>query len=91
MFVVLFSSRFRRSLRKLPSHIQRDFDKRFDVFKKYPFNPTLRTHNLHGSLEMYYAFYLRDGYRVLFEFVDEYTILLINIGSHGDYAHWEKM
>ncbi len=82
------STRFKRSYKKLPAAIKKDFDKKINIFQKHPFYPTLKAHKLSGNLDDYYSFYLRDGYRVLFEFVAESTVLLVNIGSHDDYKKW---
>lgn len=84
------SSRFKRSFKRLPPHIQDDFGQKINVFFIRPFDPSLNTHRLHGNLASYYAFYLRDGYRVLFEFEGENDVLLVNIGSHDDYRKWER-
>ncbi len=84
------TSRFKRSYKKLPSLIRNDFDKRISVFFRDPFDLSLNTHKLRGNLDLYYAFYLRDGYRALFVFEEENHVLLINIGSHDDYAKWAK-
>lgn len=84
------SSRFKRSFRKLPSHIQKDFDRRIRIFAGSPFDLRLQTHKLTGGLATYQAFYLRDGFRVLFVFINDDTALLVNVGSHDDYAKWSK-
>lgn len=84
------SSRFKRSFRKLPSSIQDDFERKIKRFFQNPFDPSLKTHKLHGNLASYYAFYLQDGYRVLFDFEDDNNILLVNIGSHDDYEKWTR-
>jgi len=83
------SSRFKRSFKKLPPKIKKDFDQKIKMFFNDPFSPPLRTHKLKGNLTNYYSFYLRDGYRVLFDFVGENTVVLVNIGSHDDYSKWE--
>lgn len=84
------STRFKKSYKKLPRHIQEDFDKRIRVFEATPFHPTLRTHKLGGSLGEYYSFYLRDGFRVLFDFIGDAVVILVNVGSHDDYKKWAK-
>lgn len=81
------SSRFKRSYKKLPDAIKDDFDKKIALFFSHPFDPKLKTHKLQGELGSYYAFYLHGGYRVLFSF-EEDNILLVNVGSHDDYAKW---
>ncbi|OIO52292.1 type II toxin-antitoxin system mRNA interferase toxin, RelE/StbE family [Candidatus Peregrinibacteria bacterium CG08_land_8_20_14_0_20_41_10] len=85
-----YSSRFKRSFNKLPADLQNDFDQKIKIFFNNSFNPSLKTHKLRGNLASYYAFYLRDGYRVLFEFEDDNNILLVNIGGHNDYSKWSK-
>ena len=90
MLTIHVASRFKRSYKKLPVHIQKDFGARIETFKKSPFDSKLGTHLLHGRLFAHHAFYLRDGYRVLFEFEDDNNVLLINIGSHDDYRKWAR-
>ena len=84
------SSRFKRSFKRLPSRIQSDFDKRIKIFFQNPFAPSLNTHKLGGNLADYYAFDLRDGYRVLFDFEKASVIILVNVGSHNDYKKWSR-
>lgn len=84
------SSRFKRSFKKLPPKIKEDFDQRIKIFFNDPFTSSLRTHKLKGNLADYYAFYLKDGYRVLFDFIGENTVVLVNIGSHDDYSKWGR-
>lgn len=90
MVIIHSSTRFKRLWKKLPESIKKDFEKQIEVFQKYPFHPNLRTHKLKGSLDDYYSFYLRDGYRVLFDFIEADVVLLMNIGSHNDYKKWER-
>lgn len=84
------STRFKKSYKKLPRHIKKDFDKRIAAFESNPFHITLRTHKLTGDLGEYYSFYLRDGFRVLFDFIGDNIVLLVNVGSHDDYKKWGK-
>lgn len=84
------SSRFERSFKKLPTEIKQSFARRIDMFREYPYHPSLGTHKLHGNLEPYHAFYLKGGFRVLFEFQDSNIILLVNIGNHNDYERWAR-
>lgn len=79
------TTRFKRSFKHLPKFIQDDFIKLLFFFEKDPFDKRLRTHKLHGELGEYYSFCFRDGYRVLFDFVEKEVILFINIGNHDDF------
>ena len=49
-----------------------------------PFSPQLRTHKLSGKLEGQWAFSVDDDCRVVFEFIGEDKVLLIDIGSHDE-------
>lgn len=84
------SSRFKRSFKKLPLHIQKDFEQKIKIFFNNVFHPSLHTHKLNGNLADYYGFYLRDGFRVLFDFEEPNTVLLVNVGSHEDYKKWSR-
>ena len=74
----------------MPEHIRVDFETRIELFKHQPFHTSLNTHKLDGALGTSYAFYLRDGYRVIFDFLGDGIVLLINIGSHDDYRKWAR-
>lgn len=90
MLIVYPSSRFKRSFKKQPSYIKEDFAKKIEVFRMYPFHPSLGTHKLSGNLSCCYSFVLRDGFRVLFDFVEKDGVLLVNIGGHDDYRKWSR-
>ena len=90
MLTIHPSSRFKRSFKKQPRYIKQDFVQKIEIFKNYPFYPILHTHKLGGSLADYYSFYLRDGFRVLFDFMENDNVLLINIGNHDDYQKWSR-
>ena len=79
------SSKFKRAYKKLPAHIQTDFDKRIKLFFINPFDPKLKTHKLKGRLQSCQALRLKDGFRVLFEFVDSDTVDLLSVGPHDLY------
>lgn len=90
MLTIHPSTRFKRSFRRVPRHIKTDFAKKISIFIKHPFHPSLRSHKLSGNLADYDGFYLKDGFRVLFEFMQSEDVLLVNIGSHDDYKKWSR-
>ena len=90
MLTIYPSTRFSRSFKRVPHHIKTDFKRKIDVFKKHPFHVSLHTHKLKGNLAHYHAFYLCDGFRVLFELMEFEDVILVNIGSHGDYNKWSR-
>jgi len=42
------SPRFKRSYKKVPQDIQKEFDKKVVLFIKNPYHPFLKTHKLKG-------------------------------------------
>lgn len=65
-----------------------DLKKKFwdamELFSKNPFNPRLRTHKLTGKLEGLWAFSIAYDCRVVYKFLNEDEVLLIDIGSHDE-------
>ncbi len=85
---VNFSPRFKRAYKKVPPHIQSDFGEKMVLFTQNPYHPSLKTHKLTGKLQECLGFYLRDGYRVLFEFTGPNTVDLLIIGPHDIYKRF---
>lgn len=84
------SPRFKRSYKKLPPYLQDDFDEKIIFFAKDPRDTKLSSHKLKGKLQSCLSFYLKDGYRVLFEFRSKDEIDLLDVGPHDKYKQWEK-
>ena len=65
-----------------------DLKKRFWIsmrlFSKNPFDRRLRTHKLTGKLEGLWAFSVAYDCRVIFEFLSENEVLLVDVGSHEE-------
>ncbi len=87
--VINRSSRFKRSFQKLPAHIQESFIDRIRLFAENPFHPQLGTHKLKGKLQECWAFELRDGFRVYFEFATGNEVDLLYAGPHDRYGRWK--
>jgi len=87
---VNLSLRFKRSYKKIPRHIQSDFEKKIGTFMSNPNHPSLKTHKLKGKLQECLAFRLKDGFRVLFEFSGTDTVDLLDIGSHDVYKRFQR-
>ena len=82
------SSRLKRSYKRLPRLLQADFDRKVQLFVADQFDQKLRTHKLKGKLQECHAFCLRDGFRVLFEFVSNVEVNLLDVGPHNKYDRW---
>jgi len=79
-----YTSDFRKAYRQLPRRIQDAVDRKDALFRKNPFEPSLRTHKLHGRLEGLWAFWVVHEYRILFEFLDGGAIFY-DVGTHDIY------
>jgi len=66
------------------SNLRIRFWRRMELFLSSPFAPQLRTHKLSGKLEGQWAFSVDEDCRVVFQFMGEEKVLLIDIGSHDE-------
>ncbi len=54
------------------------------LFSSNPFSKQLRTHKLAGTLKGLWAFRVDYDTRIIFSFITDDEILLIDIGSHDE-------
>jgi addiction module RelE/StbE family toxin len=80
-----YTTDFAKAYKKLPARIQKTVDRKDQLFRENPFNPSLRTHKLHGPLKGLWSFYVTRSYRVLFEFLDGQTAIFYDVGIHEIY------
>lgn len=87
MIELISDEPFLRTLKKWrkkhPDLVER-FQEKISLFTKEPFHPSLKTHSLSGSLEGYWALSITYEYRLVFKFVSENQVLLIDIGTHDE-------
>jgi len=76
-----YSSSFKKSVRKY-WRLQKKIEKKIDTFIKNPFHSSLQTHKLTENLKNYWSFSIEFHTRILFEFIDNETVGLIDIGTH---------
>ncbi|MEK7501026.1 MAG: type II toxin-antitoxin system mRNA interferase toxin, RelE/StbE family [Patescibacteria group bacterium] len=82
---IRYSSKFRKSYRKLPWHLKIKAEEKEKVFRHNPFDPRMDTHKLHGKYKDYWAFTIAGSYRIMFAFSGKDTIDFINTGTHEIY------
>ena len=78
---------FKRSYKKRVrnnSILKKKFWEKMSAFLENPFFPLLRTHKLSGKLAGQWAFSVDDDCRIVFEFIGENRVLLIDVGSHDE-------
>lgn len=83
---VYYSSSFIKSLKKYQS-FHKQIEKKVKIFLENPFDKTLKTHKLDGKLDKYWAFSVTYHIRILFEFIDQETVGLVDIGTHEIYKY----
>lgn len=77
-----YTSRFKRSFKKLDQQLQSTAWGKLDLFKQDYNNPRLKTHKLKNT--EYYAFSVTYKVRVIFLITNQ-TIVLVNIDDHSVY------
>jgi addiction module RelE/StbE family toxin len=82
---IYYSSKFEKEYKKLPLRVKRLAEKKEKVFRKNPFEPSLKTHKLTGKLKSYYSFSIDYQYRIIFELVEKDTVWLHSVGTHEIY------
>ena len=60
------------------------FEEKLSEFTRNPFQPSLRTHSLSGILKGYWALSITYEYRLVFKFLSDDKVLLIDIGTHDE-------
>lgn len=82
---IYYSKKFAREYKKLPKKIKFIAEKKEKVFRKNPFDMSLKTHKLTGKLKSYWAFSLDYQYRIIFDFTDKDVIWFHSVGTHEIY------
>ena len=80
------TSLFERHYRKLPQRAKEEAKKKELTFRENPFDSTLGTHKLHGKDKEAYAFWISYSYRIKFIFLDEESVLFLDVGTHDIYS-----
>ncbi len=87
MISIVWDSGFKKAYRKkLQNNVElkRKFAKSMKLFSTDPFNKQLRTHKLTGKLQGLWAFSVDYDVRVVFSFLSETEVLLVDMGSHDE-------
>jgi len=77
-----YSSRFKRSFKKLDRQLQLIAWQKLELFKQNQNDPRLKTHKLQHT--KYYAFSITYKIRIIFLPLPE-AIILVNVGNHSLY------
>ena len=80
-------SRFQAELQKKGqklSDTKKKFWQKMELFLSDPFAVQLKTHKLGGKLFGLWSFSVDEDCRVIFEFIDDGSVLLIEVGKHDE-------
>lgn len=87
MISVSFSSSFKRAFKKRMKgnvDLEARFWQKLEQFTADPFEPSLRTHKLSGTLKDSWSFSIDYDTRVVFYFTDDGSAVFVDIGSHDE-------
>jgi proteic killer suppression protein len=87
MIKLYWDAGFKRSFKKrVKGNIDLEirFAEAIHLFTENPFDAKLRTHKLSGELKGLWVFSCAFDCRIVFEFIDNRTVVLIDIGTHDD-------
>jgi len=60
------------------------FEEKLTLFCEEPYHPSLKMHSLSGNLKDYSSLSITYEYRLIFQFISEDKVLLIDIGTHDE-------
>lgn len=83
--IIKVSARFEKRYSKLPAHIRTQAKEQETIFRENPFQPSLKTHKLHGQEKDAWAFSVNYEYRIKFVFLGDAEVLFLDIGTHKIY------
>jgi len=82
---IYYSSKFAKEYKRLPKKVKLLAEKKEVIFRKNPFEATLKTHKLSGKLKDYYSFSVDYQTRIIFEIRDKNTVWFHSVGTHEIY------
>ncbi len=87
MIEIISDEAFLRILKKWrkkhPELVDR-FQQKLTLFSRDPFHPSLRTHSLSGNLAGYWSISINYEQRLVFQFLSDTKVLLIDLGTHEE-------
>ncbi|QSX70440.1 MAG: type II toxin-antitoxin system YafQ family toxin [Dolichospermum sp. DET69] len=87
MIIVSFSSSFKRAFKKRIKgnlDLEARFWQKLEQFTADPFEPSLKTHKLSGTLKNSWSLSIDYDARVIFYFTDDGGAVFVDIGSHDE-------
>ena len=82
---IVYSKKFVSEYKRLPQQIKLLTESKEKIFKKDPFNPSLKTHKLTGKLRGNMSFSVNYKYRIIFVLEGKNEAWFLSIGTHNIY------
>ena len=80
-----YKSAFFRDFNKLPAALQDEVEERIELFRMDSRHPSLRVHKLKGKMVGQWSFSVNYSHRIVFQYEDKRTAVLIAVGDHDVY------
>jgi len=84
---LIWGSSFKRAYKRVVAanpDLKSRIAQALETFVANPHHPSLKTHKLSGKLRGLWAFVVAYDCRIVFQFLDEQNVLLIDIGKHDE-------
>jgi mRNA-degrading endonuclease YafQ of YafQ-DinJ toxin-antitoxin module len=82
---ILYLPKFAKQYKKLPLAVKIQAENKEKVFRKNPFDKSLKTHKLRGELEGFWSFSVSYSHRIIFDFKSENVVRFYWVGDHSIY------
>lgn len=82
---IYYSTKFGREYKRLAIRIKKLAEEKEKIFRINRADPKLNIHKLKGKLSRYWAFWIDQKYRVIFEYVGKDIIWFHSVGDHSIY------
>ena len=84
MIKIVYGRDFLNSVKRLPRDIQEKLDSLLGLLTHNPYDSRLHIKKLHGDLVGYLSFRITRDWRVMFQFVDPDTVMLMRAKHRKD-------
>ena len=84
MISIFYGDHFLKSARQLPLSQRKKLAKLLEIIKENPFDPQIHTKHLAGKLSGLYSFRITRDWRVIFQFLSPFEVLLVDVAHRKD-------
>jgi len=82
--IIRYHKHFKKNLKKLDKKLRKRVYEKTALFLKNPFDEQLQNHALQGPLQGKRAIKVTGDYRIIFEEIDNYIlVIMLDVGTHN--------